>query len=72
MKTYGKIIEKGNLNYYPDSIEFTKGSVKLKVSFNIDRPKQAIDRIDEGLGLRDYALEAFMKKVDKLVDKAKV
>jgi len=72
MKTYARIIEEANTNYYPDAMEFTKGSVKLKVSFNIDNPIQAVRRIDEGLGLRDYALEAFMKKVDKLVDKAKL
>jgi hypothetical protein len=71
MKTYTKIIEEANTKYYPDAVEFTKGSVKLTVSINIDRPEQAIRRIDEGLGIREYALNAFMMKVEKLANKEK-
>ena len=56
---------------YPDSLEIGRAGARLTVAFNIDDPKQARDRIDEGLGLRDYAVNGLMISIEKeLVSKA--
>jgi hypothetical protein len=61
-----KISEIPMPNYYPDSIEISKLGIKLKVAFNIDYPDNARDRIDEALGMRDYATNQFLKSIEKL------
>jgi len=50
---------------YPDSLEIGRAGARLTVAFNIDDPKQARDRIDEGLGLRDYAVNGLMISIEK-------
>lgn len=68
MKSYIKIIEEPCSTYLPDSIEITKGGIKLKVAINIDRPIEACKRIDEGLGLREYSLNALLNQVERLAN----
>ena len=50
---------------YPDSLEIGKAGTRLTVSFNIDDPIQARDRIDEGMALRDYAVNSLQISIDK-------
>jgi hypothetical protein len=56
---------------YPDSLEIGRAGARLTVAFNIDDPEHARTRIDEGLGLRDYAVNGLMISIEKeLVSKA--
>ena len=68
MRSHRKIIEEPCSVYLPDCVEITKGGIKLKVAINIDRPIEAHRRIDEGLGLREYALNALLISIDKLAN----
>jgi len=52
---------------YPDHIELGKAGTRLSVAFNADHPEEAIDRIDEALAIRDYAVNALMKSIEKEV-----
>jgi hypothetical protein len=71
LKSHIKIIEEPTSVYLPDYVEITKGGIKLKVAINIDRPIEAYKRIDEGLGLREYALNALLIQIDKLDNREK-
>jgi len=56
---------------YPDSLEIGRAGARLTVAFNIDDPEHARTRIDEGLALRDYAVNGLMISIEKeLVSKA--
>jgi hypothetical protein len=50
---------------YPDSLEIGKAGTRLTVAFNIDDPIQARDRIDEGMALRDYAMNSLAIRIEK-------
>ena len=50
---------------YPDSLEIGKAGTRLTVAFNIDDPEQARDRIDEGMALRDYAMNSLQISIEK-------
>jgi hypothetical protein len=56
---------------YPDSLEIGRAGARLTVAFNIDDPEHSRTRIDEGLALRDYAVNGLMISIEKeLVSKA--
>jgi hypothetical protein len=50
---------------YPDALEIGKAGTRLTVAFNIDDPEQARDRIDEGMALRDYAMNSLQISIEK-------
>ena len=50
---------------YPDSLEIGRAGARLTVAFNIDDPEHARTRIDEGLALRDYAVNGLMISIEK-------
>jgi len=68
MKTRPKIIASRELVpiKFPCFIELSKSGTKLHVSFDGDDLPGAIDRIDEALGIRAYAVNAFINHIEKM------
>ena len=56
-----------NTQKYPDSIELGKAGSRMKVSFNADDPEKAMERIDNAFLIRGYAINEFLKEVEREV-----
>ena len=52
---------------YPDSIELGKAGSRMKVSFNADDPAQAMERIDNAFLIRGYAINEYLKDIEREV-----
>ena len=52
---------------YPDSIELGKAGSRMKIAFNADDPEQAMERIDNAFLIRGYAINEFMKDIEREV-----
>jgi hypothetical protein len=62
------VIEKNTLStvQFPCWIELSKSGTKIHIAFDGNDLEGALDRIDECLGVRSYAVNAFVNHVEKL------
>ena len=67
------VIEKNTLStvQFPCWIELSKSGTKIHIAFDGNDLEGALDRIDEGLGVRSYAVNAFMIHIGKIADEDK-
>lgn len=55
----------------PGFVEFNKSGTRIRIAFDGADPEGALDLIDEGLGIRAYAVNAFMASVEKMAKEEK-
>jgi CBS-domain-containing membrane protein len=74
MKPLPKIIVSKDIPHpvrFPCWIELSKSGTKIHIAFDGDDLDGALDRIDEALGVRSYAVNAFMNHIEKVTKEKK-